>query len=95
MRQNHGGQTTEEQNIAQSSDEESGNHIVKEYDYDCKVDCEIASEKAGFIQEEAHRSSSHRGWVFDSSATSMSTGDRSIFKYMDPCVGTLKIASRT
>ena len=25
----------------------------------------------------------------------MSTRDRSIFKYMDPCAGTLKIASRT
>ena len=93
MRQNHGGWTAEEQNIAQSSDEESGNCIVEEYD--CEVDCEIASKKAGFIQEEAHRSSSHRGWVFDSSTTSMSTGDRSIFKYMDPCVGMLKIVSRT
>ena len=92
-RQNHGGRTAEEQNVAQSSDEERGNRIVEEYDY--KVDSEIDSEKAGFIQEEAHRSSSHRGWVFDSSTTSMSTGDRSIFKYMDPCVGTLKIASRT
>ena len=95
MRQNHGSRTAEEQNIAQSSDEKSGNCTVKEYNYDCKVDCEIASEKAGFIQEEAHRSSSHRGWVFNSSATSMSTGDRSIFKYMDPCVGMLKIASGT
>ena len=93
MRQNHGGRTAEEQNIAQSSDEESGNCIVKEYD--CKVDCEIASEKAGFIQEEAHRSSSHGGWVFDSSTMSMSTRDRSIFEYMDPCTGMLKIASRT
>ena len=95
MRQNHGGWTAEEQNIAQSSDEESGNCIVEEYDYDCEVDCEIASEKAGFIQEEVHRSSSHRGWVFDSSTTSMSTGDRSIFEYMDPCAGTLKIVSGT
>ena len=93
MRQNHGSRTAEEQNIAQSSDEECGNCIVEEYD--CKVDCEIASEKAGFIQEEAHRSSSHGGWVFDSGAMSMSTGDRSIFKYMDPCVGMLKIASST
>ena len=93
MRQNHGGRTAEEQNIAQSSDEECGNCIVEEYD--CEVDCEIASKKAGFIQEEAHRSSSHRGWVFDSSTTSMSTGDRSIFEYMDPYTGTLKIASRT
>ena len=93
MRQNHGGRTAEEQNIAQSSDEECGNHIVKEYD--CEVDCEITSKKAGFIQEEAHRSSSHGGWVFDSSTTSMSTRDRSIFKYMDPCAGTLKIASGT
>ena len=95
MRQNHGGRTAEEQNIAQSSDEESGNRAVEEYDYDCEVDCEIASKKAGFIQEEAHRSSSHGGWVFDSSAMSMSTGDRSIFEYMDPCAGTLKIVSRT
>ena len=95
MRQNHGGRTTEEHNIAQSSDEESGNCTVEEYDYNCKVDCEIASEKAGFIQEEAHRSSSHGGWVFHSGATSMSTRDRSIFEYMDPCVGTLKIVSRT
>ena len=95
MRQNHGGRTAEEQNIAQSSDEESGNRIVKEYDYDCEVDCEIASEKAGFIQEEAHRSSSHRGWVFDSSAISISTRDRSIFEHMNPSLGTLKIASGT
>ena len=94
-RQNHGVRTAEEQNIAQSSDEESGNRAVEEYNYDCEVDCEIASEKAGFIQEEAHRSSSHGGWVFDSGATSMSTGDRSIFEYMDPCAGTLKIASGT
>ena len=47
MRQNHGSRTAEEQNIAQSSDEESGNHIVEEYD--CEVDCEITSKKAGFI----------------------------------------------
>ena len=93
MRQNHGSRTAEEQNITQSSDEECDNCIVKEYD--CKVDCEIASEKAGFIQEEAHRSSSYGGWVFDSGAMSMSTGDRSIFEYMDLCMGMLKIVSGT
>ena len=39
-----------------------------------------------FIYENAYRSSgSQDGWVFDSGATSMSTGDKSIFEYMDPC----------
>ena len=45
LRQNHGGQTAEEQNIAQSSDEESGNCIVKEYDYDCEIVCEVGLDR--------------------------------------------------
>ena len=98
-RQNHGGRTAEEHDIAQPN-EEYGGRAEEDCVVDCKVEEEYAnrghiSETAGFIQEEAYRSSSHGGWVFDSGATSMSTGDRSIFEYMDPCEGTLKIASGT
>lgn len=47
-----------------------------------------------FIYESAYRSlGSHGGWVFDSGVTSMSTGYKSIFEYMDPCQGSLTIAS--
>ena len=43
-------------------------------------------EARPFVYESAYRSSgSHGGWVFNSGATSMSTGDQSIFEYMDPC----------
>lgn len=50
--------------------------------------------QATLVQEEAYRSSgSQDGWVFDSGATSMSTGDKSIFEYMDPCQGILTIAN--
>lgn len=46
------------------------------------------------INENAYRSSgSQNGWVFDSRATSMSTRDRSIFEYMDPCQGNLTVVS--
>src|SRR5699024_3389261 len=52
------------------------------------------SEARPFVYEKAYRSSgSQNGWVFDSGATSMSTGDKSIFEYMDPCRGSLTIAS--
>ena len=52
------------------------------------------SEVRPFVYERAYRSSgSQSGWVFDSGATSMSTGDKSIFEYMDPCRGSLTIAS--
>lgn len=52
------------------------------------------SESRPFVYENAYRSSgSQNGWVFDSGATSMSTGDKSIFEYMDPCQGSLTIAS--
>ena len=34
-------------------------------------------------------------WIFSSGATTMSTGDRSIFEYMDQCTGMLKVADGT
>ena len=47
-----------------------------------------------FVYESAYRSlGSHGGWVFDSRVTSMSTGDQSIFEYMDLCQGSLTIVS--
>ena len=85
-RQNQSGRSAEEQSIASPNEEEYGGRAVDD----------VSTEEAGFIQETAYRSlGSQDGWVFDSGATSMSTGDRSIFEYMDRCTGTLKVASGT
>ena len=88
-RQSHRGQAAEEQDL-ESPNEEYGGQVVDE---DSHWPDEH-SEARPFVYESAYRSSgSHGGWVFDSGATSMSTGDQSIFEYMDPCQGSLTIAS--
>ena len=46
-----------------------------------------------FIKHTYRSLGSQDGWVFDSRVTSMSTRDKSIFEYMDPCQGSLTIAS--
>ena len=46
-----------------------------------------------FIKHAYRSSGSQDGWVFNSRATSMSTGDQSIFEYMDLCQGSLTIVS--
>ena len=92
MRQNHGGRTAEEQNIAQPEEEYGGWVVDSEKSHRPDKHLEVRP----FVYESAHRSSnSQDGWVFDSGATSMSTGDRSIFQYIDKCLGMLKVASRT
>ena len=43
------------------------------------------SDARPFIKHTYRSSGSQDGWVFDSGATSISTGDKSIFEYMDLC----------
>ena len=46
-----------------------------------------------FIEHTYRSSGSQNGWVFDSGVTSISISNKSIFKYMNLCQGSLTIAS--
>ena len=90
-RQSHRGRAADDDQDLESPNEEYGGRAV-DNEESCGPDGH--SEARPFVYENAYRSSgSQDGWVFDSGATSMSTGDKSIFEYMDPCQGNLTIAS--
>ena len=90
-RQSHRGRAAEDQDLDSPREEEYGGRAVDNVESRGPGE---HSEARPFVYENAYRSTgSHDGWVFDSGATSMSTGDKSIFEYMDPCRGILTIAN--
>ena len=89
-RTNQRGRAAEENDKASSSNGDGSD----EYAARVSEGGPFYEEFASFVREEAYLANDDPSqWCFDSGATSMSTGDREIFEEMDPCCGTLQIAS--
>lgn len=100
----HKGRSTEDHEMGDTPDEEEYSsraievsHQSKKEEYGARaIEVSYRDELATFIKEDAYRTSTDSRWCFDSGATSMSTGDRDIFEYLDStCKGNLTIASGT
>ncbi|EYE90608.1 uncharacterized protein EURHEDRAFT_510308 [Aspergillus ruber CBS 135680] len=99
----HKGRSAEDHEMGDSPDEEEYSSRAVEVSHQMEVEygsraIEVThiDERATFVKEDAYRMKTDSRWCFDSGATSMSTGDKGMFEYLDmTCKGNLTIASGT